>query len=391
MIDRRTLTGFIPTYSNARSMLKHVNGLTVVQYQAIQLYIEDGLRKEYPSPSSVQRPVEPLTTESRRIAHNILVELKDLNQDGGSPPNVKFREGFESLCKVHRLTMHRNGRIVVTQNGTRFMQEDVEFVAQIDSHEGFLFILHELAKRGPQRINAVKELFDTFRFNTFEPERLKTGYHKERLENLADRGLVTADKDSKEYLYQITDEGRTYLRRTEVSVAQLKTSRWDKSVADGMHAQFLQDLQNWNGFEFEWLVACLLEKMGYANVTVTKKSNDKGADVVATLGLGVSELPIAVQAKCHSKDVGRDVLDKLRGSLHRFNAVQGMVVSTAGFSLTAQEASKEMGAPPIRLIDGEELIELFLECDMVESNGSDGSLRFRPRVTSYVKTRMTQN
>ena len=391
MNGRRTLTGFIPTYSSARIMLEHINGVSVAQYRAIQLYVEDELRQEYPSPLSIKRLAEPLTTESRRIAHKILAEVKNLNQDSGSLPNSKFPDGFDSLCKVHHLTALKNGRIVVTKNGKRFLKGDEDYVARLDKHEGFFFMLEKLVQCGPQRTSQVKELFDTFRFKTIDPERLKTGYHVERLKNLLDRGLVIAKTHSHEHKYYVTREGQAYLQRNESKVALGDMQTLEDSVHNGMRARLLEGLRLWDPFEFECLIACLLEEMGYVDVNITKKSNDKGVDIEATLRQGFSKLPVAVQVKRYSKDVGRDVLDRLRGSLHRFHAVQGVIVCTAGFAFSAHEASKEMGAMPIRLIDGEELIDLFLERDMVESNSADGSLRFRPRVTSYVKTRMTQN
>ena len=390
MNSRRTLTLFIPTFSNARSVLTHIDGLSAAQYRAIQLYIEDELRKEYPSPSSVQRHAEPLSTESRRIARSILAELKESNGDGRSPPNVKFLEGIDSLSKVHNLIVYRDGCVFVTNNGKRLLQMDEDFVANIDLQEGFFFILQKLVELGPQRTIEVKELFDTFRFNTLDPERLNTGYHFERLKNLLDRCFITERKNAKDNVYEITSEGRAYIRRNANVIADSGKHSCDESVAKSLNSRFLDELRKWDPFEFERLIACLFEEMGYSDVEVTQKSYDKGADIVATLRSRVSTLPIAIQVKRYSKDVGRDVLDRLRGSLHRFHTAQGIIVTTAGFAFSAQEASKEMGALPIRLIDGEELIELLLEHNMVESRNTDGFLSFRSHVMNYVKHRSTQ-
>jgi restriction system protein len=48
----------------------------------------------------------------------------------------------------------------------------------------------------------------------------------------------------------------------------------------------------------------------------------------------------------------RTVLDALRGSLYRFQAVRGTIITTAGFSKGAMQAAFEAGAPPITSIDG---------------------------------------
>jgi restriction endonuclease Mrr len=45
-------------------------------------------------------------------------------------------------------------------------------------------------------------------------------------------------------------------------------------------------LHSMDPFQFEYLAADLLQKIGYENVTVTKRSGDKGIDVIANLTIG---------------------------------------------------------------------------------------------------------
>jgi restriction system protein len=54
-------------------------------------------------------------------------------------------------------------------------------------------------------------------------------------------------------------------------------------------------------------------------------------------------------------------LDALRSSLYRFQAVRGIIITTAGFSKGAMQAAFEAGAPPITLIDGSKLMDLLTE------------------------------
>ncbi|MDJ0841865.1 MAG: restriction endonuclease [Acidobacteriota bacterium] len=114
-------------------------------------------------------------------------------------------------------------------------------------------------------------------------------------------------------------------------------------------------------YAFEHLVKHLLVEMGYKNARVTPLSGDKGADVIADIELGISSVREAVEVKQHSSKIGRDVLDKLRGSLHRFNAVRGTIVTTSGFSKDAIREAFSDGVAPITLIDGEKLIDLLIE------------------------------
>jgi len=113
-------------------------------------------------------------------------------------------------------------------------------------------------------------------------------------------------------------------------------------------------------FFFEHLIKRLLEEMNYDNVTVTSPSSDGGVDVVADIELGITSVREVVQAKRHRGTIQRKDLDALRGSLHRFDAVRGTIITTSNYSKGTLEAAFEQGAAPITLIDGEKLIDLLI-------------------------------
>jgi len=55
-------------------------------------------------------------------------------------------------------------------------------------------------------------------------------------------------------------------------------------------------------FQFEYLVAELLEKIGYENVEVTSRSGDKGIDVVGDLTVGgLTDVKTVIQVKRYSE------------------------------------------------------------------------------------------
>jgi len=88
--------------------------------------------------------------------------------------------------------------------------------------------------------------------------------------------------------------------------------------------------------------------MDYIDVKMTSPVNDKGVDVLAKIEVGISSLKEVIQVKRHRGNLGRKVLDLLRGSLHRFDAVRGTIITTSGFSSGAKQAAHERGdAPPI--------------------------------------------
>ena len=51
----------------------------------------------------------------------------------------------------------------------------------------------------------------------------------------------------------------------------------------------------------------------------------------------------------------------LRGSLHRFTAQKGTIITTGDYGKGAKDAACEMGAAPITLINGETLIDLLVQ------------------------------
>ena len=145
-----------------------------------------------------------------------------------------------------------------------------------------------------------------------------------------------------------------------------------------------------DAFKFEELVKLLLEEMGYENVTTTSPTNDKGVDVVGTIELGISAVREVIQVKRHKGTINRPVLDQLRGSLHRFNAVRGTIITTGRFSKGVEEAAFERGAAPITLIDGEKLLDLLLKNDIGVNKRQVSYYDFAPEKLAQFETERTE-
>ena len=120
-------------------------------------------------------------------------------------------------------------------------------------------------------------------------------------------------------------------------------------------------LENMNPFAFEQLICDLLTEMGYEDVEVTQPTNDKGVDVKAVAQFGITTINEVIQVKRHRANIQRPVLDMLRGSLHRFKAQKGTIITTGDFGKGAKDAAFEMGAAPITLINGDTLIDLLIQ------------------------------
>lgn len=126
--------------------------------------------------------------------------------------------------------------------------------------------------------------------------------------------------------------------------------------------QILDALLGMGPTDFEKLAGRLLGAMGYDNVTVTRRSADGGVDVLAEIREGILELRAAVQVKRMKGNVGRPVVSQLRGDMMTFEDVdQGMIITTSGFSKGAKDIARVRNAPPIILIDGDQMAELLIE------------------------------
>jgi restriction system protein len=114
--------------------------------------------------------------------------------------------------------------------------------------------------------------------------------------------------------------------------------------------------------DFEQLVGRLLGAMGYDNITVTRRSADKGIDVVADIEIGILRLRTAVQVKRLRSNVRRPVVSQLRGDMMALPDVnQGMIITTSGFSQGATKVARVRNAPVIVLIDGDRLGDLLIK------------------------------
>lgn len=113
-------------------------------------------------------------------------------------------------------------------------------------------------------------------------------------------------------------------------------------------------------FAFERLIGELLEKLGYENVCVTKRSGDGGIDVTATLTVyGVTNVKTAVQVKRYSANVGDKVVRELRGAV--VVDQRGLIITTADFTKAAKEEASAENKMPISLVNGEKLLELLVK------------------------------
>ena len=119
---------------------------------------------------------------------------------------------------------------------------------------------------------------------------------------------------------------------------------------------------------FARTVADLLERMGYAQVTVMKAMHGRGKgrnahggyDLQMRLPTQLTHGVVIAQIKQYREPVPRAYVDELRGAMLRVGATQGLLISSSTFSASAVEAVQAgQHAAPVRLLGGEELVRLL--------------------------------
>jgi HJR/Mrr/RecB family endonuclease len=126
--------------------------------------------------------------------------------------------------------------------------------------------------------------------------------------------------------------------------------------------KLIERIQEMDPFQFEYLAAELLRKIGYENVEVTKRSGDKGIDVVANLTVGgLTHVKTVIQVKRYKtgNNISGKYITQLRGSAEVDQ--RGLIITTSDFTKDAINESKALNKMPVALVNGQKLIELLFK------------------------------
>ena len=111
---------------------------------------------------------------------------------------------------------------------------------------------------------------------------------------------------------------------------------------------------------FERLAQRLLREAGFRNVEVLGRSGDGGLDGVGVYRPSLVSFPVYFQCKRYRGAVSAGAVRDFRGAMvGRSN--RGLLITTGSFTRGARQEATRDGAPPIDLVDGEELCKLLKE------------------------------
>jgi restriction system protein len=361
--NRRVRIPHFPSYAELRSILPIWHGRLRSQITGLQSTIAK-LRGSPQEPGDWTKPdewiVERLKGSDRELAEAIWRKTE-------GTVNPRHVYGHWLLACAYKLLLEdSSGYMCLTERGQDFINQPLgDAVTVVDEQEGVLKVMTIVAEKGTgRRADFMPEWGDYLqRYSRFGTDSTIKDALTRRLQSILERGLLSKTGTT----YSITDEGLAYLKQTggaedsDTSGELQDILQLVKQQQASVRASMQELLGMMDPIAFEHLIKQLLEAMNYQKVMVTAPSNDKGVDVVADIELGITSVREVVQAKRQKSNVQRTILDALRGSLYRFQAVRGTIITTANFSKGAVQAAFEPGAPPITLINGDKLIGLLIE------------------------------
>jgi restriction system protein len=110
---------------------------------------------------------------------------------------------------------------------------------------------------------------------------------------------------------------------------------------------------------FERLSQRLLRESGFQKVTVTGKTGDGGIDGVGILQVNpFVSFNVLFQCKRYQGAVTPSQIRDFRGAMMG-RADKGIIITTGTFTLDAKKEARRDGAPPIELVDGDTLVQMF--------------------------------
>jgi len=115
---------------------------------------------------------------------------------------------------------------------------------------------------------------------------------------------------------------------------------------------------------FERLCQRLLRESGFQEVTVTQRSGDGGIDGIGILQINpFVTFKVLFQSKRYAGSVSSPQIRDFRGAMMG-RADKGIIITTGSFTADAKREAIRDGVPPIELVDGEKLLDLFEELEL---------------------------
>ena len=188
---------------------------------------------------------------------------------------------------------------------------------------------------------------------------LKSGYlesSQRGVWTLTEKGLKSELNDRD--VYDMFKNVRETFKRNQ-DVKQVNIEDEETIEVYSHRKELLNLLQSLPPEGFERICQRLLRESGFQQVKVTGKTGDGGID-----GHGILEInplvsfKVIFQCKRYQGTVSASQVRDFRGAMMG-RADKGIIITTGRFSLDAKGEAVRDGVPPIELVDGEKMVDMF--------------------------------
>jgi restriction endonuclease Mrr len=136
---------------------------------------------------------------------------------------------------------------------------------------------------------------------------------------------------------------------------------------EGARRTFLRRIQELPGHSFVELALVALERIGMTQLRLVRRAGTSGGEAhfAAIHRTGGDEIRTALVIRKDGREIGRERVGDLRGTLHHYGpAVCGWLITTGQVLSGAREEAVAGGAPPIALYDGLAFCKLLEDEDV---------------------------
>jgi restriction system protein len=177
--------------------------------------------------------------------------------------------------------------------------------------------------------------------------------------SLVSTSINLDDLDPKEIVRAVRDADKNRAASSDVSDEAVGAIEALEELA--WHQQLHKMLLSLDPSAFERLAQRLLRESGFIQVQVTGKSGDGGIDGVGIARInGFLSFHVLFQCKRYQGSVTAGQIRDFRGAMQG-RTDKGLFITTGTFTRDAIKEATRDGAPPIDLIDGEQLVQRLKE------------------------------
>jgi len=163
---------------------------------------------------------------------------------------------------------------------------------------------------------------------------------------------------------KIFAEERRKRKEEKAPEAVEQASESEAPPAAGFRVRLSETLLGLPPAGFERLCQRLLRESGFVQVVVTGRSNDGGIDGYGTLQVNpLVSFKVLFQCKRFRDAVTPSHVRDFRGAMQG-RADKGIIMTTGIFTSEARKEAARDGVPPIELVDGQKMIDMFVELEL---------------------------